>query len=162
MNEKLYFLASKDTNIASVIIKWWQFGFPYTHIAILHPYFEPNFNNPYVIEMLPKGLHIGKFYDVRKRKVEFDIFFVKTTADKYERFVSALIEVIKKKPKYDWLGILGFVTRNKNLEQKDRFFCSELAFYLCQKAGIELLKNTHPSEVSPRLFLKSPLLEKVK
>jgi len=59
---------------------------------------------------------------------------------------------------YDWLGILGFPLRNWKLERKNRWFCSELVFTAFKQAGVELLKNTHPSEVSPRLFLKSPLL----
>ena len=32
---KIYFLASKGISFTSKVIRWWQFGFPYTHIAII-------------------------------------------------------------------------------------------------------------------------------
>ncbi len=154
---KLYFLASKGISLTSRIIRWWQFGFPYTHIAIVLDL--QNKCNPLVAEMWWDGLRIGYFYKTHTLGTHFAVYSVNVDDKKYNKFNEELKKIIDKNPKYDWLGILGFPLRSKDIENSNRFFCSELAFYLCQKSDINLLINTYPSEVSPRLFLKSPLLQ---
>jgi uncharacterized protein YycO len=61
---------------------------------------------------------------------------------------------------YDYPGVFGFVAR-ADIENKDRWFCSELVFAACLKAGVELLGRTKAGEVSPGLLARSPLLERV-
>ena len=152
---KAYVLASKGISLTSRLIRWWQWGFPYTHIAYCSDLADPN--DPVVMEAWWDGVRKGWFSEVHTPGTEFAVFSVEVSKSQkvqIERFLSS-----QTGRKYDWLGILGFPLRNWKLESKKRWFCSELVFTAFQKAGVELLKNTHPSEVSPRLFLKSPLLQ---
>jgi len=152
---KAYVLASKGISLTSRLIRWWQWGFPYTHIAYCLDLSDPN--DPIVVEAWWNGVRHGKFSEVHTPGTEFEVYSVQVTERQKERIEDFLQQQLGKP--YDWLGILGFPLRNWKLERKNRWFCSELVFTAFKQAGIELLKNTHPSEVSPRLFLKSPLLK---
>ena len=152
---KAYILSSKGISLTSRLIKWWQWGFPYTHIAYVLNLSDPA--DPVVIEAWWNGVRDGKFSEVHTPGTEFSVFSVQVSEAQKE-----LIEIFLRdqvgKP-YDWLGILGFPLRNWKLEKSNRWFCSELVFAAFKYAGVELLRETHPSEVSPRLFLKSPFLK---
>jgi len=151
---KVYVLASKGISLTSRLIRWWQWGFPYTHIAYCLDLADPN--DPVVIEAWWNGVRRGWFSEVHTPGTEFAVYSVEVTEDQKTAIENFLCEQHLKP--YDWLGILGFPLRNWKLEQKGKWFCSELVFTAFKQTGIELLKNTHPAEVSPRLFLKSPLL----
>ncbi len=152
---KAYILASKGISLTSRLIRWWQWGFPYTHIAYCFDISNPN--DPIVVEAWWDGVRKGWFSEVHTPGTEFAVYSIQVTDGQKKRIEEFLQRQLGKP--YDWLGILGFPLRDWKLERKDRWFCSELVFTAFQKAGVELLKNTHPSEVSPRLFLKSPLLK---
>jgi len=152
---KAFVLASKGISLTSRLIRWWQWGFPYTHIAYCLDLSDQN--DPTVVEAWWNGVRCGKFSEVHTPGTEFSVYSVEVTKEQRDEIRHFLQRQIGKP--YDWLGILGFVFFNPNLESKNRWFCSELVFTAFKQAGVELLKNTHPSEVSPRLFLKSPLLQ---
>jgi len=152
---KAYVLASKGISLTSRLIRWWQWGFPYTHIAYCLDLSDPN--DPIVVEAWWNGVRHGKFSEVHTPGTEFAVYSVQVTGKQKEKIEEFLQRQLGKP--YDWLGILGFPLRSLKLERKDRWFCSELVFTAFKQAGVALLKNTHPSEVSPRLFLKSPLLQ---
>jgi len=152
---KAYILASKGISPTSRLIRWWQWGFPYTHIAYCLDLSDQN--DPIVVEAWWNGVRKGWFSEVHTPGTEFAVYSVQVTEKQKEKIENFLQQRLGKP--YDWLGILGFPLRNWKLEKKDRWFCSELVFTAFQRAGVELLKNTHPSEVSPRLFLKSPILQ---
>jgi len=152
---KAYVLASKGISLTSQPIKWRQWGFPYTHIALVVDLADKK--DPVVIEAWWRGVRKGKFSKVHTPGTEFSIYSVEVTERQKERILKFAESQIGKP--YDWWGILGFVLFNPNIERKDRWFCSELVFTAFWQAGVRLLLNTHPSEVSPRLFLKSPLLQ---
>ena len=152
---KVYILASKGISLTSRLIRWWQWGFPYTHIAYCFDLSDSN--DPIVIEAWWNGVRQGKFSEVHTLGTEFAVYSIQVTDGQKKRIEEFLQRQLRKP--YDWLGILGFPLRNWKLESKNRWFCSELVFAAFKQAGVELLKNTHPSEVSPRLFLKSPLLQ---
>lgn len=60
---------------------------------------------------------------------------------------------------YDFLMVARFVSRlQENRKSSGKWFCSELVFAALQKAGVDLLRDTEPWEVSPGLLSKSPLL----
>ena len=61
---------------------------------------------------------------------------------------------------YDWAGIFGVIARNRNWEEDDKWFCSELAAWAFQKAGLPLL-NEVSYRITPRDLLISPLLKPV-
>ena len=152
---KAFVLASKGISLTSRLIRWWQWGFPYTHIAYCLDLSDPN--NPVVVEAWWNGVRQGKFSEVHTIGTVFAVYSIQVTEEQKESIEEFLQRQLGKS--YDWFGILGFPLRNLKLESKDRWFCSELVFTAFKQAGVELLKNTHPSEVSPRLFLKSPLLQ---
>jgi len=58
--------------------------------------------------------------------------------------------------KYDYWGIFGFL-RRKDLQRGESWFCSELFAAGCEKAGVTLLKNVRPSQVSPSMVTRSPI-----
>lgn len=62
---------------------------------------------------------------------------------------------------YDWAGIFGVVARNRSWERDDRWFCSELAAWSFQQAGVPLLHEVS-YRITPRDVLISPLLKPVK
>jgi len=62
---------------------------------------------------------------------------------------------------YDWLGVLRFVSRRDDADQKLSWFCSELVFASLQHAGITLLERIEPWAVSPGLLANSPLLTRI-
>ena len=152
---KVYILASIGKSFTSRAIRFRQWGFPVTHIAFVVDLKDRN--DPVVIEAWWNGVRYGKFSEVHTPGTEFAVYSVEVTKEQRDEIRHFLQRQIGKP--YDWPGILGFVFFNPNLESKNRWFCSELVFTAFKQAGVELLKNTHPSEVSPRLFLKSPLLE---
>lgn len=62
---------------------------------------------------------------------------------------------------YDWPGILNFVTRNRNWEDTDSWFCSELVAYAFKKAGHPLIRaDTY--RITPGNILMSPYLIPIK
>lgn len=61
--------------------------------------------------------------------------------------------------KYDFLGVIRFVTREKRGDVK-KFFCSELVFEGCLQAKIELMARTKSWEVPPDWLKRSTLLKK--
>ena len=59
--------------------------------------------------------------------------------------------------RYDWRGVFRFVSRRR-APGDDRWFCSELVYAACRSAGVDLLRDTDPAEVSPGMLARSPLL----
>lgn len=63
--------------------------------------------------------------------------------------------------KYDVRGILGFL-RHRDIENQERWFCSELVFEAFRQAGVELLARVPAFKVSPGDLNQSPRLILVK
>jgi hypothetical protein len=61
------------------------------------------------------------------------------------------------KTPYDIRGVLRFVSKVPHREN-GKWFCSELVFYACQLAGIQLLDRIGAEQVSPGHLVTSPLL----
>jgi uncharacterized protein YycO len=157
----IYILASKGISLTSLPIRIYQFGFPYTHIAYVLNYGEPGYdvNNPKVIEAWWPKVRVGYFKDVHTPGTEFTVFKLKATEEQKKKVEKFLMSQVGKW--YDLIGLMTFVLRWKKVAKNNFWFCSELVFAALKNAGIEILKFTEPQEVTPRLFLKSPLLEKV-
>lgn len=62
--------------------------------------------------------------------------------------------------KYDWPMVFGFVSRSpvEGHQSGGKWFCSELVYAALRAAGVELLGNTEPWEVSPPLLHRAPAL----
>jgi hypothetical protein len=61
---------------------------------------------------------------------------------------------------YDWAGIFGLVLRERNWEDDDKWFCSELVAWSFKQGGFPLLNET-TSRITPRDLLISPLLKPI-
>lgn len=59
---------------------------------------------------------------------------------------------------YDYRGVFRFLSRRRTPDN-GRWFCSELVFASLAKAGVDLLRDTDPAEVSPGMLARSPLLQ---
>jgi uncharacterized protein YycO len=60
---------------------------------------------------------------------------------------------------YDYTMVARFITRRtESTRTKEKWFCSELVFAAFLHAGLPLLRDTQPWEVSPELLSKSPYL----
>ena len=61
---------------------------------------------------------------------------------------------------YDFVGLGSFLLY-KELQNDDRWFCSELAYVAYKQAGIRLIRRVKQDFVSPRDLFISPLLKPV-
>ena len=154
--KKIYILASKGLSFTSKVIRWYQFGFSYTHIGYVWSLDDKR--NPVVVEAWLPRVRLGRFSEAHTPKTPFSIFSIIVEERQKRMIESFLLKQIGKK--YDLFGLLSFAIRRKFPAKNDRWFCSELVFTAFQKAGINLLNYTSPQEVTPALFLKSPLLRK--
>jgi hypothetical protein len=166
---KAYVLASKGKSFVSRLIKKYQRGFPYTHIAYVLDISDKY--NPLVIEawhlpMKPSirfpfvkggGVYRYKFSQQHTPDTEFTIFSIDVTDEQKSKIEEFLFKQLGKE--YDFKGIFGFASYS-DIQDKDKWFCSELVFAAFKNAGIELLRQIEPYKVSPRLFLLSPYLKK--
>lgn len=159
--KKIYLGASKGKSLISKFIKWFQWGDAHTHTFYI-PESQINLDNPEIIEAWhnPNGVKKQQFFKNHTVGTEFDIYYVEATEEQYINFEAFMISKIGFK--YDFLGFFGFATRLKSTESTDKYFCSELLFDGLIHVGIELFKNTVPQEISPAMFIKSPLLFKYK
>ena len=60
---------------------------------------------------------------------------------------------------YDWSGVFGMIFRDRDWENQDKWFCSELVAWSFKQAGYPLL-NEQSYRVTPRDLLISPLLRR--
>lgn len=88
---------------------------------------------------------------------QVDLFAVTVTPSQEGKILHFLQEQVGKK--YDYRGVLGFLSRRDRAQNQDRWFCSELVFAACQAGGIDLLARIQPHRVSPDMLALSPLLE---
>lgn len=112
------------------------------------------------VEAWPGGVQASpNFGTIHTKGTSVDFFRVigATTEQESEAYCYMLDQVGKK---YDYMGVLHFITRKEGNNQK-RWFCSELVFKAYQKAGINLLERIHPDKVYPGMLAYSPRLEYV-
>jgi hypothetical protein len=166
---KTYVLASKGKSFVSRLIRKFQQGFPYTHIAYV---LEPDKENPLVIEawhqpyrftfkppfLTGGGVYQYYFAPNHTPGTEFTIFSIEVTPEQKEKIENFLIEQLGRS-KYDFKGILGFATFS-DYQNPNKWFCSELVYAAYKQAGVELLNFIEPYKVTPRIFLLSPYVKK--
>jgi hypothetical protein len=85
------------------------------------------------------------------------IFNFEHTVIQAEAIFFAILNECGKK--YDWRGIGGFFTR-RNIQNPNKWFCSELASYGLRQAGIVCM-NMPDHWLTPNVMLASPVLKRV-
>lgn len=139
----------KGTSLVSRAIKFVTWG-KYSHTAIM-------LDNDYIIEAW-QGSNcvrvIGSLSEGHKPGTPVDIYSVRMGSDQERKFREFVEGQVGKK--YDFWGIAGFL-RRKDLQRGESWFCSELFAAGCEHAGVTLLNNVRPAQVSPSMVTRSPI-----
>lgn len=144
----LFFTTS--TSIISKFIRFRTWG-KYSHVQIINIY-------PEVISADEQGVMVR---NVREEELQDYAILTcpsLTEGQRHDILDFCLHQVGKG---YDFLGLVDFLI-NEDIQDEDRFFCSELAFLAYQAAKVDLVKRLDHAFVSPMHLLISPLLEVVK
>jgi uncharacterized protein YycO len=131
----------------------WQTRSRYSHASIEFP-------NEIVIEAR-EGCGVHSLLAPRPSDDEtVDRFLVHASEYQVERVRAFCLDQLGKP--YDWTMVLRFISRRQeSRKSRGQWFCSELVFAACLQAGIVLLRDTQPWEVSPGLLARSPFLHKL-
>ena len=141
----------KGTSALSRLIRWRTWS-DYSHAAWVFP-------DHSVIEAWKGGVtHAPGILAGHAADTEVHLFALDLTIEQRWAIQDFLIRQIGKP--YDYAGILGFLAAAKT-ENPNRWFCSELIFAACKRAGIDLLKRVPACKVSPGLIALSPALNDV-
>src|SRR3989304_1447230 len=125
----------------------------YSHVQIItKPISEPHGK----IEVISADAAGVTCRDVREE--EFEHYSILTypemTDAERENVVKFCFSQLNKP--YDFIGLASFLLY-KELQQDDKWFCSELAYVAYKQAGIRLQRRVKQDFVSPRDLLISPL-----
>lgn len=97
-----------------------------------------------------------------KPSEEIDLFCIAAASPMQLHAVWAFAQAQVGKP-YDYTMVARFISRRQaSRKESGRWFCSELAFAAFLHAGLPLLRDTQPWEVSPGLLARSTHLSFVK
>lgn len=141
----------RGKSFVSKIVKWFQWGYPYTHVAYVLD--DRDKSNPLIIEAW-YDVH-ACHYDIYHKGDPFEYFYIDST-DKQRRMVERfLFQQLGKT--YDWLGVIGFAF-HKDIEDRQSWFCSELISEALFRAGIDVLESIQSWKITPKLLLISPLV----
>ena len=138
-------LLFKGKGTVSRAIRWWTFS-EYSHAAILMP------DGKIIESWQGKGVQIKELTDWSN----VDVFYVKGMTEAQWDIAIHFAKSQLGKP-YDYIGITNFITRATPAENF-RWFCSELVFAACLKAGVSLLKRIRSGRAAPAHLSLSPLL----
>jgi uncharacterized protein YycO len=145
-------LLYRGTGIINSLIRW-QTRSHYAHAALVV--------DATIYEALPfKGVIIRPFEDQDNKADQYLIagggaYLVEDQMNLVAEFVSKQVG-----RKYDFGGIVRFMTRQKSPKNK-RWFCSELVYAAIQAAGLNLLNENEAYKISPALLSLSPYLHRV-
>ena len=139
---------SRSNSIGSRLIRWFTRS-EYSHVEAEHWL-------GYRIGATPFG--VTKSYHNPVSQLEGDgaylYKYVTLSHEQSLRFWTFLGQQVGKP--YDWSGLFGFVS-NRDWEDPDKWFCSELVAAGLVQVGVSLLSEK-PARVTPRDLLVSPLL----
>lgn len=132
-------------HIGSKLVQWWTNSI-FDHVEIC-------IGDRKVIGAKPKGgvqirdistLESGKWCLTRPAITLLD--------NQQEDIVNFLKSQVGKK--YDWMGIMGF-PMNRNIDNPNRWFCSEIAGKAFTKGNYPLIPRKSPSMIPPELLYQS-------
>lgn len=122
-------LKGKKNNLFGKIIEW-KSNSPYTHCVVIkdksHNIFDPNIGGINTL-WLPCHYYERECVILRYNK-PFD----------EEKIMRWLLEKQATAKGYDYIAWLGFATGLKYLEDEDRWFCSEVPYWMFQDNGYNL------------------------
>lgn len=142
---KLFIRGYKGRGAGSGLIKWFTRG-DYSHNSLV---FEFNDRREEVESI--QGSGVIKHEPVPFENADFDEYLIPVSdaqVRKAYKLSSSLLGA-----KYDWSGIAGFLLRSKKLTD-EKWFCSELAAYVCYKVGYPLSRR-QPWRETPSTNMES-------
>lgn len=121
---------------------------PWSHSMIVDQW-------PKVISADAQGVQWRDIWD--KEREKFSVMHCPLVTDELGK---KIVEQAKKHigDGYDFLALGGFLI-NQNIQDEDRWFCSELVFWSYEQCGVHLLRRVNKAFVSPQHLWISPLLE---
>lgn len=157
---KVYIGATKGISFISKLIRYYQFGYEYTHAFYVHDIQNLIITEAWHLPLLKGGnvYHKVPIYKNHSPGTYAVIYSVEVEDYQKELIEKFLEEQAGKK--YDFLGLLSFPFRNCSLNSKHRWFCSELVYASFLYGKVELLNSVKPCEVDIKTLLSSPLLVK--
>lgn len=159
-NRKLYILISKTHTVPARIIKFWTKE-PYAHASIaldlelreMYSFARKGIYNPFNCGFIIEDIDTGIFgRDVETSCVVLEL----TVTDKQYRHVLQELAAFKANAdryRYNFWGLYG-VVRNKAIERKYNYFCSQFVACVLERSGIHIL-DKQPGLVRPDDFRKS-------
>lgn len=135
-------------NIPAWAISKFQWGSPYTHIAIVKNVMK----DPLMVwEAISGGVVLNKWVAPPKG---YDLFYIPCTTSE---LAAAYIFLSQQEGKgYDYMGLLGFLWRSNSWQNDSKWFCSELAAATMERAGFTEgpnFKVVQPHQLPPTLLL---------
>ena len=151
MIKPLFILGFSQKSLPSRLIQWWTRS-KFNHVALVY--------NPYkclIIESrFGEGVSINPIDKHVKPNDEIYIYYIFLPKNKYNQIMNFLVQRIGAK--YDWTGILGFIFK-MDIEDRYKFFCSELIYDAFLAANIHLLNADSGFKIDPQTLLYSPFLK---
>ncbi|SER35792.1 MULTISPECIES: YiiX/YebB-like N1pC/P60 family cysteine hydrolase [Pseudomonas] len=134
--ESVVLLYSRTATPHSLAIRLFN-GSPWSHVEFV--------DGPNVIGALPGGVRIDKLED-RLRSVS-SYAFVRVPCPDARRVLTMAYTQLGKP--YDFLGILGLVTRFRDWSTDDKWFCSELVAWCFSQAQWPLFREDQIWRLTP-------------
>jgi len=145
MIERVYVCGYKGRGLIGRAINWFTYG-KISHVSLV---FELSSGQWIEIEsMQPKGVR------ERSWQGEGSLFEVPCCYSQKKTIYATARNLIKSK--YDFVSILGFITR-KSMNSSNRFHCGEFALHCLAKGGVELQRMPH-HKAHPTIICASPIL----
>lgn len=142
-NIKLQF--SAQNKIGSMLIRWRDWS-DYSHVDTV-------LSNGSLLGARGDGVKVRAPYKTSKKL----IICIYVTEQQEKDYYTALFSQIGKK--YDYAGIIGFVA-NRDWQEDNKWFCSELVMYCLMKAGIKILNVEHLNRITSQHMILSTLLNR--
>ena len=134
---------SSQPTITSKLIQWRDWS-EYSHVDMIMP-------DGRLFGAMGDGVKLRDPYKTSKKIV----LEVEVTQQMNDIYLRASLELGKP---YDYAGIFGFIF-NRNWQESDKWFCSELIAWCFKEEGINLLRTDDISRISPATLILSPLLK---
>ena len=135
-------------NIPAWGISKFQWGSPYTHIAIAP---NPKRDPLMCWEAVSGGV---KYHEWEPLKAGYDLFYVPCTK---EQLLNAMLFLKAQEGKgYDYMGLFGFLWRSNKWQNDSKWFCSELAAAAMERGGFDEGPNFNvvsPHQLNPAILL---------
>lgn len=127
-----------SNSLNSLIIKAWTRS-KYSHVEMI---IEDKWvsSSPDVGGVTIKDLHELNHKD-------WDYIDIEVDGRKLRKVLKFIEE--NKNAKYDWLGLFAGTVFSQNIEDKDKFFCSEMMTIILQIFNETKVKNLIPNEITP-------------